>query len=200
MKKAIKILLVITMLSNFFILNMDNVNAASYTAIVTDVEGMNIRSGPGTNYSIVSALSYNTTVTLVNDIKTSGTGCNEGWYQINYGGSTDRYVCASGLSVSSNNLTYGYYTTNTWGTRISEDYANVRSTPNGNLIDVIYMGTKVTVLSESGSFCNISYYNGKTGWVAKKLVKSYNDLTASDSVYAKVLKEAGFPEICSRYY
>lgn len=191
--KKLKILLVV--LISFFIAST-YANAA--TAVINDPEGVNLRSGAGTNYGVVTAIPYGKNVTLIStDIK-SGTGCS-GWYNISWNGYTG-YVCSNLVTVSntsSGTTTYnGYYLTSSWDTRISEDYANVRENGsyNARILDTIYMGTKVKVLSAGSTWTKISYYNNKIGYVLTKLVKNYSDLTASDSAYEATLRSAGFPE------
>ena len=46
------------------------------TGTVTATAGLNVRSGPGTNYGVVGGLAYNTKVTI--------TGESNGWYKIKY--------------------------------------------------------------------------------------------------------------------
>ena len=80
-------------MSSFLFIN--NVSAVTYTATVTDKDGINVRSGAGTNYRISGSLNYNAKITLVSNAKKSGKGCSGGWYQVNYGGSKSRYICKS---------------------------------------------------------------------------------------------------------
>jgi len=57
--------------------------------VATDMQ-MNVRSGPGTGYSIIGSLAANAQVTGY-DVVPSGTGW---WYRINYAGNTNAYVAA----------------------------------------------------------------------------------------------------------
>ena len=201
MKRTIKIILVISFLLNTFYLFADNVFATT-TATINDAEGVFIRSGPGTNNSKVIWLAYGTPITLVNTTKHSGAGCN-GWYQVSYGGSTDRYICSEFVAVnaSASINTSGYYTTSSWGTRVDEDYGIVRSYPGGSFIENIYLGTPVKILEKSYAtaacpegWTKISYYGNKTGYICDRLLSSYDQVTATDTEYNKVLQEKGFPE------
>ena len=201
MKKLINIILVFALVFNFSCIFIDNVYASS-TATVIDSDGLNVRSGPGSNYSKVGFLSYGRQAVLVATDKKSGTGCSGGWYQINYDGSTDRYICSDYVSVSTTDdgsviSKNGYFTTNTWGYRIAEDYTIVRSSPSTSSTSLgnLYLGTKVKVLEyTSNGWTKISYYDGKVGYVVNRLVKSYEDLTATDEDYYNELRKAGFPE------
>ncbi len=212
MKKTIKLLLITFVILSTFCLFTSNVFAAT-TATIIDPESVFVRSGPGTNNSSVILLSYGTSVVLVNTTKHADTSCDgksnctspcSGWYQINYEGNTNRYICSDLVSIAPEigaNTAVGYYTTTNWGTRINEDYAIVRSYPGGDYIENIYLGTPVSVIEKSYAtaacsegWTKISYYNGKTGYVCDRLISSYANLTARDSTYEQELDAAGFPE------
>lgn len=197
MKKSLKLLAIATT----FILTgitFPTLVKAKTTATVTDPTGAYIRSGPGTNNNYIGLLGYTKQIELVSTTKYNGAGCN-GWYQVIYN-NTKAYICSELVAINSSDgkttTTNGYYLTDSWGTRISEDYANVRKTASANsaLLDRLYMGTKIKVLEKGSTWTKISYYNGKTGYVLTKLVKSYEDITATDTTYNEVLKQEGFPE------
>ena len=58
MKKYNKLLLLIILTLIFFTTNISSLKAASITGIINDREGVNVRSGAGTNYDVVGYLSY----------------------------------------------------------------------------------------------------------------------------------------------
>ena len=206
MKKIIFIIIII--ISFMFYIN---VNATSYTVRITDIEGVNVRNGAGTDYSVIGAFNYNATVNLVSTNKTSGSGCSNGWYNVQYG-STTGYICSdltssiTTIDTSQNvpNPTSNYYTTSKWNTRINENYATVKVSPtfNSSSIERIYLGTDVKILngpttpnaSCSTGWYYISYYNNKTGYVCARLVDKYSEITAYDEQYFQTLRNAGFPE------
>ncbi len=195
MNKHKKLLALFVLCFSFFIF-FNSINAA--TAVINDPEGVNLRKEPGTNKAIIVAIPYGKTVNLLSTDKFSGDGCSSGWYKVQYSSYTG-YLCSSMVTVSASSegtTTYnGYYTSDSWGTRISEDYASVRATASfSSSIDTLYMGTKVKILEKGSTWTKISYYNNKTGYVLTKLVKSYEDLTATDEAYYNTLRQAGFPE------
>lgn len=203
-KKCLSILLILAILiSSFPIIKVDAATT-KYTATVTDREGVNVRTGPGTNNDIAGVLSYAATVSLINTTKHKGDGCSGGWYQINYKSSTDRYICSDLVKVNTVSTEDDFYTSSVWGYRINENYATVRksASTSSSSVDRIYLGTTVDVVgtAKASSGCSegwykITYYNNtKTGYVCKRLVDKYEDITASDAAYEKVLKEEGFPE------
>jgi len=191
MKKLINVLIVIvTLITNLIYIDVDA--KTTITATVNDSEGVFLRKGPGTNYDKEVLLSYGKSVTLVSTEKYNGTGCN-GWYKVNYNGK-ERYICSEFVSVKTTTYEDSYYTTSSWNARINEDYATVRKSANGTIIERIYLGTDVKVLSTSGDWAKISYYDNRTGYILKRLVSKYDDITSEDEDYYKFLRDEGFPE------
>jgi len=116
------------------------------TTTMYTTANLNMRTGPGTNYSIIRVIPKGAAVTV---LSMSG-----GWARVSYGGSTG-YTSAAYLtsSVTSNDI------------RITTEELNLRSGPGTtySIIAVMPKGSKVTVLSVSGSWARVSY-NGKTGY------------------------------------
>ena len=83
-----------------FFIFITNANAAAYVGTLT-ADQVNFRQGPGTNYGSNGFLYLGYTVTLDNTNLTSGNGCSNGWYHVNYNG-TEGYICSSYLSVKTN--------------------------------------------------------------------------------------------------
>ena len=184
------------------ILIMQNVFASTIIGTVIDKDGVNVRSGAGTNFNKTGYLAYGKSVTLVSDKKFINSDIKEQkecayWYQVYFNNNTNNYMCGELISITkSGEITNNtlYYTNTKYGTRINEDYATVRSTPGGTAVDRIYLGTEVNIIQKSGNWTKISYYNGRTGFVYSKLISNYNDITLNDEEYTKVLKEKGFPD------
>ena len=89
----------------FFIFNISFCHAEIYRATITG-SGVNLRSGPGTNYNSLKSISKNSEYTMVNntnykDESTSATNkCDSGWYKIYYEGSAVGYVCGSFIEIN----------------------------------------------------------------------------------------------------
>ncbi len=200
MKKITNCFLIISiMMSSFLFIN--NVSAVTYTATVTDKDGINVRSGAGTDYSIEGSLNYNAKITLVSNAKKSGNGCSGGWYQVNYGGSKSRYICSEFVKVTSSGESATitkeeYYTIKNWVSRINENFTNIRTGAGTSykVQDTVYLGTEVEVIDTLKDWYKVKYYNNKTGYVYKPLVSFYDEIVAKDTAYEKTLKKAGFPE------
>lgn len=54
--------------------------------------GLNVRTGPGTNYTVVTVIYQGDSVSIVDVVGN--------WYQINFQGSTNRYVYKSYIDVT----------------------------------------------------------------------------------------------------
>lgn len=203
MRKKTTILLILTIIIQSF-LPYIKVNAKEITATIIDEEGVYLRSGPGTNHSTKALFTFGKKITLVSTTKHKGSGC-DGWYQVSYNNTTDNYICSTLVKIDDdiNPTNKGYYTTSTFGARINENYANVRSktSMSSSIKDVLYLGTKVTILEEKSktSDCQsgwykVSYYNNRTGYICKRLIDKESDVTTTNEDYKKELLKAGFPE------
>ena len=83
----------------FFCFSLD-VNASGEYVIFMDTN--NIRSGPGTNYSVLATKNVGSTYylkssSIIQDERGNGS-CDAGWYQIDYNGQT-AYVCSEYVSA-----------------------------------------------------------------------------------------------------
>lgn len=111
---------------------------------------LNVRSGPGTGYSIVKQISYGTSVTI--------DSTSSGWYKIS--SPVSGYVSADYVSVTSTKT----------GT-VNCDVLNVRSGPStsNTIVKQITLGTSVTILGTSGNWYQISV-GGVTGYCASQYI------------------------------
>ncbi len=97
MKKYLKYLSLILIL---FILNINFCYAEDYIGTV-DGTGVNIRSGPGTNYASLKTATNKLSYKLVsNTLYKSESACSNGWYQLYYEGDKTGYICSDYLIVS----------------------------------------------------------------------------------------------------
>ena len=70
-----------------FTINITFCYAENYIGTVTGT-GVNLRKGPGTNYSVIKSVAQSARYKLVsNDIIPSEVECSEGWYKLYYEGS-----------------------------------------------------------------------------------------------------------------
>lgn len=96
--------------SLIFIFNINICHAETFKGKVNG-SGVNLRQGPGTNYSALKTISNNSEFMLVsNNLYQSEKGCDNGWYKIYYEGSASGYICSDYIEVTT--LAYNETPTN----------------------------------------------------------------------------------------
>ncbi len=160
--------------------------SANSSGYVSD-DYVNLRSGAGTSYSIVTCMRKNTEFTLV-DSKIY----NSNWYKIKLtSNSKTGYVHKSYVKINTSNTSSGSGSTDssssTSGTTgyINADYVNLRSGAGTSYSVVTCMRKSTNVTFISTKLYNSSWYNvklsdGKTGYVTKQYV-TMNKTNSSDS-------------------
>ncbi len=136
--------------------------------VFVDTDLLNVRSGPGTGYSVIDAIAYGT-----NGLIVDGPVFADGytWYELNYvGGSSDGWVASDFLSLVTSGGGFGI------GDIVAVDSAslNVRSGPGTGyaVIDTLFSGnqgvvTDGPVSADGYTWYQLNYsYGGYTGWVA----------------------------------
>jgi len=144
---------------------------ATKTATV-DVSGaLNVRSGAGTSYSVVTTVSNGTKVTVLSE--------SNGWSKIQFG-STTGWVSSSYLTTSTSTTTPPPTTTKTATVNVSGSL-NVRSGAGTSysIVTTVSNGTTVTVLSESNGWSKVQF-GSTTGWVSSSYL-SYGGTTTTPS-------------------
>jgi uncharacterized protein YgiM (DUF1202 family) len=118
-------------------------------------KGLNVRSGAGTNYSIITSIKKGTKVVFQKE--------KNGWWYIQYPKNKYGYVDKQYLTRSNVSKTGTYKTTSN---------LNVRSFPrtDAGIYGSYKKNTKIKVLQLNGDWCRVNY-NGKEGWVASKYLK-----------------------------
>ena len=144
------------------------ISIISYTeeriGTVTGASSLRVRSGPGTSYSRITAISEGTTVTVL--------GETNGWYLVRLSNGTTGYCSAEYIKLSASPSTPDEPEGKT-GTVTGVETLNVRSGPSGEngVLFIISKGTKVTVLEEtSNGWYKIQVLN-QTGYVEGKYIK-----------------------------
>lgn len=74
-------------------------DAHIYRATIT-TESVNLRVGPGTNYSVLEYLEKDSVYTMIsNTLYHNESGCENDWYKIYFNGGTSGYVCSDYVNV-----------------------------------------------------------------------------------------------------
>lgn len=148
------------------------VTSASGTVKVTSSIGANLRSGPGTGYSIVTAVPVNTELTR--------TGTSGDWTLVSYNGQ-NLYISSSLITDSSAGTTTATATTAPTtnsvtaasGTvTVTGNDVNIRTGPGTSYsrIGSVNSGTVLTVTGTSGNWYQVTY-NGQTAYIIGDYVK-----------------------------
>ena len=178
--------------------NTGNSNAITTQSGTIKVNGaLNVRSGAGTNYSVIGSLSNGAKVEIV---ETSGS-----WYKIKYGSGygyiSKDYVTVSSSSNSgstntgNNNAGNSSATTTQSGTIKVNGALNVRSGSGTSysVIGSLSNGANVEIVETSGSWCKIKYGSGY-GYVSKDYVtvsSSSNNGSSSSSSSSTTTTQSG---------
>lgn len=136
--------------------------------VFVDTDALNVRSGPGTGYSVIDTIVYGTNG-LIDDGPVFADGYT--WYDLNYvGGASDGWVASDFLSLASSGGSFAR------GDIVAVDSAslNVRSGPGTGfaVVDTLYAGDQGVVLdgpvtANGYTWYQLNYsFGGYTGWVA----------------------------------
>ena len=186
-KKSIK-----TLFSLLFFMCIPLINASGYDAEIYGND-VRIRTGAGTNYSIIVNVNKGTELTVIDDTLYSGTGCDQKWAKVLYN-EKQGYVCSKYITkVDKSNQDI---TVIDWSARVSGNDVAVRTGADTSysLIERLSLGVNVTILGESNGWYKIQYYGNKVGYMSKSYVMKKSEITASDDNYTKELKNKGFPD------
>ena len=137
-------------------------------------EYVNVRSGPGTNYSSKGVIASGTSLTVTDR-------SNSEWYAVKLSNGTTGYIFSKYISISSSSGSSGSATESTAAK--TTEYVNVRSGPGTNYSSkgVIASGTSLTVTDRSNSeWYAVKLSNGTTGYIY--------------SIYLKITSEGGSSE------
>lgn len=187
------------------------------------LDNSNIRTGAGTSYDKITTIAKNKKVYLLSTTKYKGnSGCTYGWYKLSINGKTG-YTCSTNTELGktkttttttptttngetitkSSKLSTGnyYYKINKWDYRTNEHDINVRTSPTGSVITSLYLGAELDVLGEKSitaqgctGWYKIKYYTNKEGYICKRYVDKYSNITKTNTTYCNTLKNKGFPE------
>lgn len=118
--------------------------------VVIDEDSLNVRTGPGTEYSIVTSLEFGHLISLEEE--------HNGWYRVRYG-DINGWCAANRIAQYNYVKRHGY---------INAPDSNMRSGPgsNGELIGVFNDGERVYAVGEAvGWYFVMRSAVEQTGWV-----------------------------------
>ena len=137
---------------------------------------LNIRSGAGTNYSVITKAYKGESVDILDT--------NNGWYKVKLsngkiGWASSDYI--NRTSNSNNNSQNGTVISG-YG-KVTASALNVRSGAGTNysVVTKAYQGDKVELLESSNGWYKIKLSNGKVGWASSDYITKVNDSSNNNS-------------------
>ena len=137
-----------------------------------------VRSGPGTDYSILGTVSSGTTLPV--------SGESNGWYKVTYNGAegyiSGTYLSVNGSTADSPSKGDSSVTSASGTGTINATYVRLRSGPGTGygILEVLNPGASMTITGESGDWYRVSY-NGSEGYVYKTYLSTGGSSGSSDS-------------------
>lgn len=140
--------------------------------INTNSQNLNMRSGPGTNYSVIASIPKGTHVEMIE--------YGSSWSKIRYGGK-EGYVSTSYLAKVQSNSNGGTYRVNTNSLSL-----NLRSGPGSNysVIDSMPKNSLVTMIEYGSSWSKVRY-NNKEGYTATQYLVQADSNSNNGTYYIK---------------
>ena len=190
-----KLIFIIIYLFFSFIL-LPSVNAETNAYVSASV--LRVRENPTTESNTLIKIYNGEAVTVLDTNKIEGTGCNDGWYKIEYDGKVG-YVCSTYIKMG--NINSSYNSTN-YEARVYANSVSVRSyaSSSASKITSLLNGTNliITETLQSGNGCNdpwykVNYHDNRIGYICSTYVVRKEDITDTDAEYEAALAEAGFP-------
>ncbi|MCP8616975.1 N-acetylmuramoyl-L-alanine amidase [Salirhabdus salicampi] len=117
---------------------------------VIQVDGLNIRSGPGTDYSVIGQANSEQVFTVLEQ--------TDGWVNIS-GNGLSGWVAAQYISV----LEESDYRVAVSSTEVM---VREQNTSTSDIVKQVTKGTALEVLKKSGSWYEVKLPTGETGWIA----------------------------------
>ena len=151
----------------------DYVKVSGSTGTVTEPSGINVRSGPGTNYSVIGGLGYNATFKVI----TGGSS------------SSDSNAPSNGTTINKT----GYV--NSSGVRFR---SKPDTSDSSNILYTLYDGDTLDVISKSGEWY-YGKYKGKNGYIHSDYVTLNDGSSNTPPPSANQPADATFEEMISRF-
>lgn len=168
------------------------------TEAYVSTSALRVREKPNTDSNTLLKIYSGETVTVLDENKVSGNGCDDGWYKIEKN-SIQGYVCSTFIKLGNINTSYN---TSDFNARVYANSVSVRSyaSSSASKVTSLLNGTNLTILDtlSSGNGCNdlwykVNFYNNRIGYICGTYVIKKEDMISSDTEYEKTLTESGFP-------
>lgn len=155
-------------------LTVNNVDASGQMGVVK-ATSLNVRSGPGTNNTVLFTVKKNETV----EIKES----SNGWYKIKNSSGREGWASSTYISKYGNTSNNEIIINAQKKTTTRVNFRNGSGT-SYRIIATLPKGTKVEVISESGGWTKVKY-DGRLGYIASNYLENIN-ISSNTSVTKEV--------------
>ncbi|MED4016401.1 SH3 domain-containing protein [Sutcliffiella cohnii] len=160
--------------ASYLVVETNSVSSNANNGVKILADSLRVRSGPGTNFSIVAFVHKSSNVTYIEE--------NENWVKIRVDGK-DGWVSKQYASISKTSTTPS--TSNSSNSFVGEVTAtslNVRSEPSsqGKVVGSVKKGQQITVLGQQGSWYKIQHSN-QQAWVSSEYVKTTSTPSSNSS-------------------
>lgn len=158
-------------------------SSSAQAATTTDV--LNVRSGPGSSYTVVTILKKGESVTVTDK-------SNASWYKVKTSSGKEGYCSSQYLSLSTSSSSSGSsqspsgssgsQSSSSNATAVTTDVLNLRSGPGSGyaVVTILKKGESVTVLDKSDAYwIKVRTSSGKEGYCSAEYLKMTE--TSSDS-------------------
>ncbi|HEY8343116.1 MAG TPA: SH3 domain-containing protein, partial [Calditerricola sp.] len=164
--------------------------APSSQTVAVTASVLNVRSGPGTTYAIVTKVKRDTRLTVQKQ--------QAGWLQVRLpngrtGWVSGQYVRPVSATPAPSSGSSGQQAAPSSQTvEVTASVLNVRAGPGTNyaIISQVKRGTRLTVLKQQGGWLQIRLSNGRTGWVSGQYVRPVSATPAPGSATTPSAKTA----------
>ena len=153
-------------LATLALLPLSTINADADQIGVVTATSLNVRSGPGQNYSKIFTLSKGEKVTIKST--------SNGWYKIANSKNREGYASSQYIKISNDTTVYDK--------KIVTANLNMRSGPSTSyrIVKTLPKGSEVEVISTSNNWSKIRF-NGSTGYVSNEYLSNINSDTNTNN-------------------
>ena len=168
---------------------LPNVNAETNAYVSASV--LRVRENPTTESNTLIKIYNGEAVTIIDTNKISGTGCNDGWYKIDYNGKIG-YVCSTYIRMGSINTSYNV---SDYEARVYANSVSVRSYASSSAAKITSLlnGTNLKILETlpTGNGCEnpwykVNYHDNRIGYVCSTYVIKKEEVTDTDAEYEEI--------------
>lgn len=140
--------------------------------ITIDTKVLNVRKGPGTQYSLVTVIGLNEKHLAIEE--------KDGWYKIKVG-NKQGWVSGDYVKVSNSNNVDNTKTLTSKTVIVVGNTVNIRKTAsiNGQVISKVYKGQRLVVKGQENDWYQVQLSDGKIGWIASWLTEQVTGTTSS---------------------